>query len=148
MTRLLSLLGILAVLGLLAAPSTALAQRGGMATRMYDLTTVETIQGPVTALDTVTSRGGGPGRTGRHQGLHLQVDTGDETLPVHLGPLFYLQDQALTLQVGDTVTVRGSRVTMRNAPALIAARIQSGDRTWTLRDHRGRPAWRGQRRRN
>ena len=163
MTRPLCLFGLLTMIGLLAMPPSALAQRGERGTRMYDPATVETIQGTVTAIDTVKGGRGGhyqdrPRHRGRHhagrhrkrthRGLHLQVDTGDETLPVHLGPLFYLQDQTLTLQVGDAVTIRGSRVTMQNAPAVIAAEVQSNDQTWILRDDQGRPAWRGPRRRN
>jgi hypothetical protein len=140
------------MIGLLAMPASALAQRGERGTRMYDPATVETIQGTIAAIDTMTSRHGGrhdkPGRMRPHQGLHLQVDTGNETLPVHLGPLFYLQDQGLTLRVGDAVTIRGSRVTIQNAPAAIAAEVQSNEQTWILRDDQGRPAWRGQRRRN
>jgi hypothetical protein len=73
----------------------------------------------------------------------MKTSSGD-ALTVHLGPLFYLQQQNVTLQANDAITVRGSRVTLRNAPALIAAEVQAHGQTWTLRDDQGFPRWRGQ----
>ena len=114
-----------------------------MGPRMYDPATVETVTGVVTAVDTVT------GRRGRqHQGIHVRMTTAGEPLTVHLGPLFYLQQETVRVQAGDSLTVRGSRVTMRGEPSLIAAELTRQDQTWTLRDEQGFPRWRGQRRQN
>jgi hypothetical protein len=111
--------------------------------RMYDPSTVETVTGVVTAVDTVT------GRRGRqHQGIHVRMMSSGEPLTVHLGPLFYLQQQTVRVHAGDSLTVRGSRVTMRGEPSLIAAELTRQDQTWTLRDEKGFPRWRGQRRQN
>ena len=110
----------------------------GMGPMHYDTATVETLQGTVTRIDTLQSR-----MNSAMQGIHLQLDTGDETIEVHLGPLVYLRQEAVTLAVGNDIRVRGSRVTLNDAPALIAAELHHGDASWMLRDDDGRPKWRG-----
>lgn len=141
MIRAVLTLGLLVLAAALGSASIALAQRGpGMGARMYDPSTVETVRGVVTTVDTVTST-----RRRQHRGVHLQLETAEgDVLTVHLGPLFYLQQQNVNLEVGDEIAVRGSRVTLRNAPALIAAEVQARGQSWTLRDDLGRPRWRGQ----
>jgi hypothetical protein len=143
-TQCCSFLGLVLLVGMLGCSSVAYAQRGpGMGQRMYDPSTVETVTGVVTAVDTVT------GRRGRqHQGIHVRMTASGEPLTVHLGPLFHLQQQTVRVQAGDTLTVRGSRVTMRGEPSLIAAELTRQDQTWRLRDEQGFPRWRGQRRQN
>lgn len=143
-SRLVSLLGVFLLAGALGATTTVYAQRGpGMGQRMYDTTTVETVTGVVTAADTVTGRHGRP-----HQGIHVRMTAAGEPLTVHLGPLFYFQQQSVRVQAGDSLSVRGSRVTMRGEPSMIAAELTSRDQSWRLRDEQGRPRWRGQRQQN
>jgi len=143
-SRLFSLLGAFLLIGALGATTTVYAQPGsGMGQRMYDPTTVETVTGVVTAVDTVTGR-----RNRQHQGIHVQMMANGEPLTVHLGPLFYLQQQQVRVQAGDSLTVRGSRVTMRGEPSMIATKLTKQDQIWTLRDEQGFPRWRGQRRQN
>ena len=122
------------------------AQRGGQGGggpqgRFYDPKTVETVFGEVLGLDTF------PGRRGM-AGVHanLKTDKG-ETIPVHLGPAWYLDKQSVTLKQGDKVTVRGSRVTFDGKPALIAAEVTKQGQTLRLRDDDGVPVWAGGRRR-
>jgi len=138
------LLGAFLLVGVLGATTTAYAQRGqGMSQRMYDPATVETVTGVVTAVDTVTAR-----RGRQHRGLHVRMTAAGEPLTVHLGPLFYLQQQKVRVQAGDSIAVRGSHVTMRGEPSMIAAELTRQGKTWTLRDEQGIPRWRGQRRPN
>ncbi|HYD51067.1 MAG TPA: hypothetical protein VEA99_00515 [Gemmatimonadaceae bacterium] len=113
------------------------ARRANAATR-YDTATVETITGTVARIDTTSE--GGPGALG----IHLALDTDKGRLPVHLGPAWYLAGQPLKLAVGDRLTVRGSRITFRGQPALIAAQVRRGDSALSLRNASGLPAWRGQ----
>ena len=144
MTQHRPLLLVLLLAGALGTSTAAYAQHGpGMGQRMYDTATVETVTGVVTAVDTVTGR-----RGSQHQGIHVRMTVTGEPLTVHLGPLFYLQQQTVRVQAGDSLTVRGSRVTMRGEPSLIAAELTRQDQTWTLRDEQGFPRWRGQRRQN
>jgi DNA/RNA endonuclease YhcR with UshA esterase domain len=86
-----------------------------------------------------------PRRRSSAGGIHVSVKTQQETIGVHLGPAWYLKQQSLTIQPGDHVEVRGSRVTYRGHPAIIAAEVKRGSQSLKLRDDDGRPLWRGQR---
>lgn len=108
--------------------------------RIYDPGTVETFRGSVVAVDTFTL-----GRGGR-VGVHLRVARQKDTLPVHLGPAWYLDEQELSFARNDSVTVKGSRITFQDRPAVIAAEALRGGGTLVLRDSRGIPARSGWRR--
>jgi hypothetical protein len=109
--------------------------------RLYDAKTVETVTGEVVNVQTFTPR------KGMGAGLHLQLKTDTETLPVHLGPVWYLENQDVRIEAKDVVDVKGSRVTFEGKPALIAVEVKKGDDTLRLRDQDGYPAWAGWRRR-
>ncbi len=55
--------------------------------RMYNPQTVTTIKGVVEAVEQVTPM------KGMSYGIHLKVKTDSETLPVHLGPAWYIERQ-------------------------------------------------------
>lgn len=123
----------------LGVAQTALAQgrRGGA---RYDLATVQTVSGTITAVDTLPSPRGVGG------GLHVELQTAEKTLSVHLGPRTYLEAKSLTLAVGDRITVTGSLVSYQGAPALLAASVTRGTLTVQMRDSTGVPLWAGVRR--
>lgn len=109
--------------------------------RMFDPKTVETTSGEITNIALIT-----PTR-GMTPGVHLTLKTDKgETLPVHLGPQWYIDQQSLKLATGDQVQVRGSRITFQDKPALIAAEVIKNGQTMRLRDDSGVPAWAGWRR--
>jgi hypothetical protein len=105
------------ILGIAAAD--ALAQRGpammwrgsggwGPGTpynKMYDPKTVETISGEIVDVDRITPNKGMSG------GVHMNVKTEKETVSVHLGPAWYIENQDVKLQAKDKVEVKGSRIT-------------------------------------
>jgi hypothetical protein len=105
--------------------------------RLYDPKTVETLSGEILGLDRIAGRNG---MTGVH--ADLKTDKG-ETIAVHLGPAWYLDKQTLTLKQGDKVTIRGSRVTLDDKPAIIAAEVSKQGETLRLRDDNGVPVWAG-----
>jgi hypothetical protein len=105
--------------------------------RMYDPKTVETLSGEVVQLDKFT-----PGRKMSY-GVHFTLKTEKETVPVHLGPSWYLEKQAVTIAPGDKVEVTGSRITYQGKPAIIAAEVKKGGQVLKLRDATGVPAWAG-----
>lgn len=109
--------------------------------RMYDPKTVETIRGEVVSVDTTTFQ------KGMTYGIHLMVKTDKETISVHLGPGWYIQKQDVQIEPKDVVQVKGSRISFKGAPALIAAEVTKGDEVLKLRDNHGFPAWSGWRRR-
>lgn len=152
MRRAITLLVILLVVSLLVTTET-FAQRGmrwmgsgGWAMgnnygRMYDPKTVETISGEVVSVDKITLM------KGMSYGVHLTVKTDKETVSVHLGPGWYMENQDVTIEPKDRVEVTGSRITFKGKPAIIAAEVKKGEEILKLRDENGLPAWCGWRRR-
>lgn len=104
--------------------------------RRYDLNQVETLDGEVVSIDTYTSP------RGISQGVHLLVDTGKETIDVHLAPSWYLQDQDFDIAPEDKIVITGSRINLNGEPAIIARQIERGNETLILRDNNGFPMWR------
>lgn len=147
MTRVLTALLVTVLLTMLAVDAHAQQQqrqqrRGQKAPphhAPYDVQTVETVRGVVARLDTMQ------GHMPNMQGLHAQVTTGDETLEVHLGPISYLGQQKLRVDVGDSLTVTGSRIPAGDQDAILSKSVQTRGTTWMLRDESGRPKWAGQR---
>lgn len=109
--------------------------------RMYDPKAVETISGEVSSVDRIT-----PGK-GMSGGIHMLVKTDKETVSVHLGPSWYIENQDVKIEPKDKVEVKGSRVTFGGKPALIASEVRKGNEVLTLRDESGFPAWMAWRRR-
>lgn len=144
---------VVAIVLLFAAPN-AFAQRGpGMMwrgsggwgpgsqyNRMYDPKAVETITGEVTSVDRITPVKGMSG------GIHMNVKTDKETISVHLGPAWYLENQDVKIETKDKVEVKGARTTFAGKPAIIAAEVKKGDEVLKLRDDNGFPVWSGWRR--
>lgn len=138
--------GLLFLLGALSAPTAGAAHDGpgpgpgggmGHGHRRFDPATATTVQGQIVDVRRVD-------RGRRHQGVHLTVASGSETLPVLLGPDFYVDAQSLKLAKGDTVEVKGSRLTFEGHPAIIAQEVRRGGEVLALRDAQGVPLWRGQ----
>jgi len=109
--------------------------------RMYDPKTVETITGEVAGIESFT-----PAK-GMGAGVHLLLKTDKETISVHLGPAWFIENQDLKIENKDQVVVRGSRITFQEKPAIIAAEVTKGNETLMLRDDAGVPVWSGWKRR-
>jgi len=111
--------------------------------RHFNVNTVETIDGVVKDIIYKSSE-----RNPEMTGVHLEISTGNEEIPVHLGPAWYVSQQQHTFSKGDSITVTGSRITFNNSPAIIAAQVQKSDMVLQLRDENGMPNWRGWRQGN
>ena len=138
---------IVLVAAVLALVTTGYAQgpngrRGGGRGPMYDTATEAVFMGTVTAIENVTPSGGGRGAGGRH----LTFRTNQGELDTHLGPAAFLDEKKVAIAVGDTLEIRGSRITLDGKPVLLAREVRKGDQVWTLRDSSGRPLWSGRRR--
>lgn len=108
--------------------------------RMYNPQSVETIIGEVVSVGKIAPV------KGMSYGVHIMVKSGKETISVHLGPAWYIENQDVKIAPGDRVEVKGSRITFQGKPALIAAEVKKGDEILTLRGANGFPAWNGWRR--
>jgi hypothetical protein len=109
--------------------------------KMYDPKTVETIKGEVERVEVITPF------KGMSQGVHLLVRTEKETISVHLGPTWYLENQDVKIAPKDKIEISGARVILNGKPALIAGEIKKGEEVLRLRDGNGFPVWSGWRRR-
>lgn len=109
--------------------------------RMYDPKATETISGEVTSIDRITPN------KGMAAGIHMNVKTDKDTVSVHLGPSWYLENQDVKIAAKDKVEVKGARTTFAGKPAIIAAEVKKGDEVLKLRDDNGFPVWSGWRRR-
>ena len=105
--------------------------------RMYDPATVETVSGVVESVNKITPT------KGMYSGIHIVLKTDKEIIVVHLGPEWYIERQDMKLEKGDTIEVKGSRITFEGKPVLIAAECNKGDTVLILRDSAGIPAWAG-----
>jgi len=108
--------------------------------KMYDIKTVETISGEVVSIDKITPM------KGMKYGIHLQVKTDKESISVHLGPMWYIENQDMKIAPKDKVEITGSRITFEGKPAIVAAEIKKGNEALKLRDENGFPVWSGWRR--
>jgi hypothetical protein len=137
---------VLFMVGILITPGSSVAQRGMkghgqhsgagiQSNRLYDVKTVETIKGEVSALDTLLPQKGMRG------GIHIMLKTDKETISVHLGPSWFMEKQKVNVKVGDKISVTGSRITYDEKPAIIAAEIKNGETVLKLRDEAGLPLW-------
>lgn len=104
---------------------------------MFNPNTVETVRGRVVSVEPFTPM------QGMSQGRQLLIQTGDETVPVHLGPAWYLNTQELPLAPNDEVEVVGSRMPFAGNSTIIASEIRRGDERLILRNNQGYPAWSG-----
>jgi len=107
---------------------------------MWDAKTVETVKGEVVSLDKYT-----PGKGGRSYGLRLTLKTDKETLPVILGPAWYIEQQPFAVAPKDQVEIKGSRIPIQGQATIIAAEVKKGDQILKLRDDKGIPLWVGPR---
>ena len=147
-----NIVGIIVAISIIFTASTATAQKwkgwrgsggwgiGSEYQRMYNPATVETVSGTVETIDKVTPT------KGMHSGIHVILKTDKETIPVHLGPDWYIERLDTKIEKGDTIEVKGSRTAFSGKPVVIAAEIKKGDNVLVLRDNTGIPAWAGWRR--
>jgi len=133
------------VLFFLLLPFAGLAQRGsgGWCTNtnyntMYNISTVVELKGTVEKVEKIIPE------KGMSNGVHLIMKTDKkETISVHLGPEWFLDNQDVQIAKGDAITVNGSKVTYENKPAIIAKTIEKEDSVLELRDDNGFPKWNG-----
>lgn len=109
--------------------------------RLFDPKRIETLDGTILEIVIVKNKR-------MAEGVHLRLKTNKETIPVHLGPAWYVENQDVELVRGDAIQVRGSRINYAGAPAIIAIAVHRGEDVLVLRDDEGFPRWAGWRRRN
>lgn len=76
---------------------------GGSYQRLYTPATVEAVAGQVVSIDKVTPM------KGMSYGIHVVLKSDKETVPVHLGPGWYVERFDTKIDTGDSLEVKGSR---------------------------------------
>jgi hypothetical protein len=107
---------------------------------MWDGNSVTTVSGEVAAVEKYT-----PGRGGSSYGLRFTLKNDKETMPVILGPVWYVEQQHFAVAAKDQVEVKGSRLSIQGQPTIIAQEVKKGDKVLRLRDDKGAPLWIGPR---
>ncbi len=107
--------------------------------RMYDPSKAETVSGEVVSVEQVTPMK----RMGT--GIGLKLNTGKETLTVHLGPTWYIERQDMKIAAGDKVEIKGVKAVRMGQDIFIAAEVKKGSEVLKLRDENGIPLWAGTR---
>ncbi len=107
---------------------------------MWDSKTIETLSGEVVAMDKYV-----PGRGGTSYGVRLSLKTEKETIPVVLGPVWYIEEQRIKFAANDKLEVKGSKMSIQGQPTIIAQEVKKGDQVLKLRDDTGAPLWTGPR---
>jgi hypothetical protein len=74
-----------------------------------------------------------------HPGLHLRLQTEDETVEIHACPVRFLKELEFTIEPGDSLVVVGSRP--KGAATVVAREISKGQLKLILRDPKGVPNW-------
>lgn len=111
---------------------------GSTYNEMYNAGTDVVVTGSVIRVDRE------PPLTGMSTGVLARVSADDGTsYIVHVGPAWFVDQQAHTVSTGSDVTVHGRLVSRQDGgPVFLMAReIDLGDGTITIRTDDGRPAW-------
>jgi hypothetical protein len=148
MKSMIALVAATLIAGVILAPQ-ALAQRGprwkgsggwgpgNEYGRLYNPRAVATNTGEVIAAERITPM------KGMCYGIHIKLITETETLLVHLGPGWFIENQDVEFNPKDKVEVVGSRIMLDGKPAIIASEVGKGDELLKLRDENGFPVWAG-----
>jgi hypothetical protein len=103
--------------------------------RCYDPTRVERFFGQVTAIGTTVPM------PGMADGIWLLLTMEQVSIPVQLGPTWYIERLDTRLEVGDRIEVKGAKAFAAGLRAVIAAEVRRGDSVLVLRDAAGIPVW-------
>ena len=144
MKNIIKILGVLS-LAVILPLTTLSAQKGNGAwwqntksDRLFDATTIVSLNATIENVERVTPE------SGKGQGLHLTATTENmESISIHLGPTWFLDNQEIKFKKGDQIFITGSKVTYKNTPAIIAVEVEKGDMVLQLRDRNGFPTWNG-----
>jgi alpha-L-fucosidase len=108
--------------------------------KLYTEKAVQTIKGVITDTRTIRLKDGA-------EFVQMDVETDHGTVPVHLGPVWYMDEYADRFDVnkGRSVSVVGSSSTVQGKEVLVASEItnEEGKQHMRLRHPDGIPAWVG-----
>jgi hypothetical protein len=98
----------------------------------YDVASEVTLRGEVSAIHESKV-------ATDHPGLHLILQTEEGAVEVHACPVRFLRELDFTIEIGDTLSIVGSRP--RKSSVVVAREITKGSMSLILRDKNGVPNW-------
>jgi alpha-L-fucosidase len=108
--------------------------------KLYSENAVQTVTGVIAETRTVTLKDGA-------EFMQMEVETDHGMVPVHLGPVWYMNEYSDRFDVnkGRSVSVVGSRATIHGKEVLVASELtnEEGKQRMRLRHPSGTPAWVG-----
>ncbi len=110
-------------------------------TKMFNPDTLETIAGEVLSVEMIT-----PIKVMSY-GVQLTLQADTETISIHLGPGWYIENQDIKIVPRDKIEIKGSRITFEDKPVIIATEVIKDEDVLVLRDATGCPVWSGWKRR-
>jgi len=129
-------LALLSAAGLAYAVSRRLNNRKGY-NRPFDSETIEEQEGKIIEISHSNEK------KDESRGVYLKLETDQEVIPVHLGPVWYLDHQDGKFKAGEKVEVKGSRINYNGRESIIAMSVIKGNEELKLRDEQGIPLWHG-----
>lgn len=105
--------------------------------RCYHPTSVETFVGDVVEIATTIPL---PGMT---EGVSVLLTMKTVSVPVLLGPAWYIEHLDARIEIGDRIEVIGAKAFAEGLPAVLAVEVRKGDSVLVLRDAAGIPVWAG-----
>ena len=104
----------------------------------YDPKTLVTVSGTIQEIGTHAGRLGTP----RSRILiHTKTSGIEANIEANLGPSSFLEENRVTLEKGEAVTVTGSKVKHDGMEIVLVREIRSKTRTFLLRTEDGSPRW-------
>ncbi len=73
--------------------------------------------------------------------VEIRLQSGGQTNLIRLAPSGFLKQSGLVLREGDTVNVKGFAVAGMEGDLIVASEVRKGEKSVSLRDTRGQPAW-------
>ena len=107
---------------------------------IYNPSLADSLTGKVLRVEKVT-----PFR-GMTYGVQILLKTEKETIPVHLGPGWYVERLDIKIGKGDKIEFKGARANFQDNQVIIAGEIKKGENVLVMRDANGTPVWAGWRR--
>jgi hypothetical protein len=73
--------------------------------------------------------------------VEVRLQSAGQSQLIRLAPVGFLKRGGLLLREGDTLNITGFTVAGMEGDILVATELRQGNKTLSLRDTRGRPAW-------
>ncbi len=74
-------------------------------------------------------------------GVHMDLNTAEGLISVHIAPATYVGEQNFWFDAGDRVSIIGARISLDGNVAIWAKAIQKGSALLVLRNDDGTPKW-------